>query len=152
MNQAARITRDIVVEEIFPHALETIWKALTSGGLIARWLMEPKGFEPVVGNRFTFQTTPAGEWDGTIRCEVLEVEPNRRFAHSWKGGHDGNQGYGSRLDTTVTWTLEPVDGGTRVTLTHAGFELPRNETAYQNMGGGWKKVVPRLRAIANDLN
>lgn len=145
-------THDIVVQEVFPHAPETIWKALTSGALIARWLMEPVGFEPVVGNRFTFQTTPAGEWDGTIHCEVLEAVPNRRFAYSWKGGHDGNAGYGSLLDTLVTWALEASEGGTRVTLTHAGFEMPRNETAFRNMSGGWQKVVPRLRAIAGDLN
>ncbi|MDH6229926.1 uncharacterized protein YndB with AHSA1/START domain [Mesorhizobium soli] len=145
-------TQDIVVQEVFPHAPETIWKALTNGALIARWFMEPSGFEPVVGNRFTFHTTPAGQWDGTIRCEVIEAVPNRRFAYSWKGGHDGNEGYGSSLDTVVTWALEPAEAGTRVTLTHAGFEMPRNETAYRNMGGGWKKVVPRLGAIADDLN
>lgn len=37
-------TQDIVVDEVFPHAPETIWKVLTTGGLIARWLMEPRGF------------------------------------------------------------------------------------------------------------
>ncbi|PSJ61208.1 SRPBCC family protein [Pseudaminobacter soli (ex Li et al. 2025)] len=145
-------TQDIVVEEVFPHAPETIWKALTSGALIARWLMEPVGFEPVIGNRFTFRTTPAGQWDGTIHCEVLEATPNRRFAYSWKGGHASNDGYGSWLETVVTWALEPTEAGTRVTLIHAGFEMPRNETAYRNMSGGWKKVVPRLGAIADDLN
>jgi hypothetical protein len=30
-------TRDIVVEEVFPHASETIWKTLTTGELIGRW-------------------------------------------------------------------------------------------------------------------
>ena len=145
-------TQDIVVQEVFPHAPDTIWQALTSGALIARWLMEPVGFEPVVGNRFTFHTTPAGQWDGTIQCEVIEAVPNRRFAYSWKGGHDGNEGYGSLLDTVVTWDLHAIEAGTRVTLTHAGFEMPRNETAFRNMSGGWQKVLPRLGAIADDLN
>lgn len=152
MMEAALITKaqDIVVDDIFPHGAETIWKTLTSGDLIARWLMPPAGFDPKVGNRFTFKTTPAGEWDGTIRCEVLEVVPNRRFSYSWKGGHDGNSGYGSPLDTIVTWTLEPVDDGTRVRLVHSGFVLPKNETAFRNMGEGWKKVVPRLRAATDE--
>ncbi len=57
-------TQDIVVEEVFPHTPETIWKALTTGALISRWLMPPTGFAPVEGTRFTFQTTPAGAWDG----------------------------------------------------------------------------------------
>ena len=40
MNDAALKgdTQDIVVDEVFPHAPETIWKALTTGELIARWI------------------------------------------------------------------------------------------------------------------
>jgi len=142
-------TREIVVDEILPHAPEMIWKALTSGALMERWLkMTPTGFEPVAGNRFTYQTTPAGEWDGTIRCEVLEIVPNRRFVYSWQGGHEDNVGYGSLLDTVVTFTLEKAGGGTRLRLVHSGFRLPRNETAYRNMSGGWTGVVSRIGAIA----
>ncbi|MBX3583477.1 MAG: SRPBCC domain-containing protein [Rhizobiaceae bacterium] len=153
MNDAASTidTQKIVVDEIFPHAPETIWKALTTGELIGRWLMEAHGFEPVVGNRFTYRTTPAGEWDGTIRCEVLEVVANERLVYSWKGGHEGNVGYGSRLDTIVTWTLVRVPDGTRVRVVHSGFVLPRNESAYRNMSDGWKTVVRRLDATTAGL-
>ena len=83
-------TQDIVVDEVFPHAPETIWKTLTTGALMARWLMEPRGFAPVQGTRFTYQTKPAGAWDGTIHCEVLEVVPNERFVYAWRGGHESN--------------------------------------------------------------
>lgn len=146
MSNAAVIAdhRDIVVDEVFPHAPAALWKALTDGALIARWLMPPSGFEAVVGKQFTFTTRPAGAWDGVIRCEVLEVVPNERFAYSWKGGHDGNEGYGSRLETVVTWILTKVDQGTRLRLVHSGFVLPRNDTAYRNMSEGWTKVVERL--------
>ena len=48
------IVQDIVLNEVFPHAPETIWKALTSAQLIARWLMPPTGFEAIQGNAFTF--------------------------------------------------------------------------------------------------
>lgn len=150
MNEAAQDTRSdaIVVDEIFPHAPETIWKTLTSGDLMERWLgMAPSGFEPEAGNRFTYRTTPAGAWDGTIRCEVLEVIPNRRFVYAWRGGHDGNVGYGAPLDTLVTFTLEKVESGTRLRLVHSGFVLPRNETAYRGMSGGWSKVVARIGAV-----
>jgi uncharacterized protein YndB with AHSA1/START domain len=152
MNDAAlkSDTQDIVVDEVFPHAPETIWKTLTTGELIARWMMPPTGFEPMKGKHFTFQTTPAGAWDGVIRCQVLEVMPNERFVYAWKGGHEGNVGYGSRLDTVVTWILSRVENGTRVRLVHSGFVLPQNDTALKNMGEGWKKVVPRLRAITDE--
>jgi len=155
MNDAASKsgTQDIVVDEVFPHAPETIWKTLTIGELIGRWLlMAPTGFEPETGKRFTFQTTPAGGWDGIIHCQVLEVMPNERLAYAWKGGHEGNVGYGSRLDTVVTWTLSRVENGTRVRLVHSGFVLPTNDTAFKNMSEGWKKVVKSVGAIADGLD
>jgi uncharacterized protein YndB with AHSA1/START domain len=152
MSQIAMMpkTQEIVLEEVMPHAPETVWQALTSGLLIARWLMEATGFEPVVGNRFTYKTKPAGAWDGTIHCEVLEVVPHTRFAYAWRGGDAGNVGYGSKLDTVVTWTLTKVPEGTRLKLVHSGFETPRNDTAFENMGKGWRTIVPRIAAIISE--
>ena len=141
-------TQDIVVDEVFAHAPETIWKTLTTGELIGRWLMMPTGFEPVKGKHFTFQTTPGGAWDGVIHCEVLEAKPNERLAYSWKSGHEGTVGYGSRLDTVVTFTLSRVGNGTRLRLVHSGFVLPKNDTAFKSMSEGWTKVVRNLDTIA----
>ena len=144
-------TQDIVVDEAFPHAPETIWRTLTTGELIARWiLMTPTGFEPVKGKHFTFQTRPAGAWDGIIHCQVLEVTPNKRLVYAWKGGHEGNVGYGSRLDTVVTWILSRVGDGTRLRLVHSGFVLPKNDSAFRNMSDGWKKVVQSIGDIAGE--
>jgi uncharacterized protein YndB with AHSA1/START domain len=141
-------TQDIAVDEFFPHAPETIWKTLTTGDLIGRWMMPATGFEPAAGNRFTFRTKPAGAWDGTIHCQVLEAIPNERLVYSWKGGHEGNVGYGAPLDTVVTWTLARAQNGTRLRLVHSGFVTPRNESALKTMGEGWKKVVHSLGDIA----
>lgn len=145
-------SQEIVVEEIFPHAPETIWKTLTAGELISRWLgMKPTGFEAVKGARFTYQTTPAPSWDGLIHCEVLEVKRNERLSYSWRGGHASNdQQYGSLLDTVVTFTLAKVEGGTRLRVVHSGFVTPRNDTAYRNMSGGWVKVVGRLGNVSSE--
>jgi uncharacterized protein YndB with AHSA1/START domain len=144
-------SRQIVVDEVFPHALEVVWKTLTTPGMMGRWLhMKPAGFAPVARTRFTYQTTPAGEWDGVIQCEVLEAVPLQRLAFAWRGGHEGNVGYGSRLDTVVTFTLAAVEGGTRVRLVHSGFVLPKNETAFQNMSNGWTKVIQTIGALAEE--
>jgi uncharacterized protein YndB with AHSA1/START domain len=152
MNYAAlkSDTQDIVVDEVLPHAPETIWKALTTGELIGRWLMTPTGFEPVKGKNFTFQTTPGGAWDGVIHCQVLEAMPNERLVYAWKSGHEGNVGFGSPLDTVVTFILSRVENGTRLRLVHSGFVLPRNDTAFKNMSVGWKQVVPSIGAIAGE--
>ena len=144
-------TQDIVISEVLPHAPETLWRALTTGGLIGRWLMTPSGFEPVEGNRFTFQTTPAGQWDGVIHCEVLQVIPNKRLAFAWRGGHESNVGYGSQLDTVVSFDLAPASEGTRLRLVHSGFILSKNETAFRSMSEGWKGVVHKIDEVAGDV-
>jgi uncharacterized protein YndB with AHSA1/START domain len=151
MNDAAQKseTNEIVVDEAFPHAPETIWKALTTGELIGRWLkMTPTGFEAVAGKRFTFQTTPGGAWDGVIHCQVLEATPNQRLVYAWKSGHAGNVEYGAPLDTVVTFILSKVEDGTRLRLVHSGFVLPKNDTAFRKMGAGWKMCVPSIGVIA----
>jgi uncharacterized protein YndB with AHSA1/START domain len=153
MTQAAvkSATQDIVVEEVFPHAPETIWRTLTTGELIGHWLMmKPTGFEPVKGVRFTFRTTPAGAWDGVIHCDLLEVMRNARLSYSWQGGHESNAQYGSRLDTIVTLTLAKAEGGTRLRLVHSGFVTPKNDSTFKNMSEGWKKVVGRIGALSGE--
>ncbi len=143
--------REIVIDDVFPHSAEAIWATLVRPELMARWLkMTPTGFAPVVGTTFTYQTSPAGKWDGTIRCEVIEVEPNQRLAYAWRGGHADNVGYGSLLDTVVTLTLEPVVDGTRLRIVHSGFVLPRNESAYTNMSNGWVGVAQRIGEISGE--
>ena len=144
---AASESQAIRLEDVFPHAPTVLWRALTDGALMARWLMAPTGFRAEVGPRFTCSTRPAGDWNGTISCEVLEVVAERRLAFSWCSGHRDNEGYGATLETVVTFTLTPVEAGTRLSLVHAGF-LPRNDTAYRSMGEGWKTVLTRLDAVA----
>ena len=151
MNDVATVTgsQQIVVDEVFPHTLDVVWKALTAPGMMGRWLkMQPTGFQPIVGTRFTYQTTPAGDWDGVIHCQVLEATPNRRLAYSWTGGHEANVGYGSKLDTVVTFDLSAARNGSRLRMVHSGFVLPKNETAFKGMSEGWKSVVQRIDAVA----
>jgi uncharacterized protein YndB with AHSA1/START domain len=146
----AAATRDIVVEDVVPQPPEKVWKALTTAQLIGQWLM-PNDFEPVVGKRFTFKTKPIGDWDGVVHCEVLEIVPHRRLVYSWKGGSDSNDSssnYGSKLDSVVTWTLQPEGRGTRLRLVHAGFRSPQNDFAYDAMSPGWGRIMGRFSEIA----
>jgi len=144
----AGATRDIVVEDFFPHPPERVWKALTTAEIIGRWLM-PNDFEAVVGRRFTFTTRPMGDWDGVVRCEVLDVVPQRRLVYSWRGGSD--TGNPAPLDSTVTWTLQPEGNGTRLRMVHAGFRSPQNDSAYDAMSPGWRHLIGRLGEIAATL-
>jgi uncharacterized protein YndB with AHSA1/START domain len=146
MTDLANKTRSILIEEEFPHAPAVLWCALSDGAIMAKWMMPPKGFAPIVGQHFTFTTKAAGAWDGTIRCQVLRLEVERVLEFSWTGGDAGNVGYGAPLSTTVTMTLTATETGTRLRLEHAGFALPENQVAYDNMSGGWKTVLGRIGA------
>ncbi len=140
-------THDIVLDEVIPHSPAALWKALASGDLINRWLMVQKGFEPVKGNTFSFQTPPADDWDGVIHCEILDILPNERLVYSWKSGVQTSNGYVPRLDTLVTWTLTKHEGGTRLRLVHSGFALPKDEAIFKNINAGWPRIIPKLIAL-----
>ena len=133
----------IVFEKVLPYPAETIWHALTTTEVIAKWLM-PNDFVARVGHRFNFRTRPMGDWDGVVQCEVLVCEPPRLLAYSWKGGSDKDPARGSRLDTEVRWTLTPVADGTHVRMEHDGFVLPKDAFAFEGMKPGWGRVLDRI--------
>jgi uncharacterized protein YndB with AHSA1/START domain len=153
MNTAASATdtQSIIVEYTLAHPPEKVWRALTDPELVERWLM-PNDLRAVVGHRFTFRSRPIPGWDGICHCEVLEVEPNRRLAYTWRGGSDELPDYGARLDTVVTWTLTPTPGGTLLRLVHSGFTA-KNAFAFETMGKGWRdKVGDRIAAAAATID
>jgi uncharacterized protein YndB with AHSA1/START domain len=130
-----------------PHAPEKIWRALTQSALIAEWLMK-NDFQPAVGHRFNFRSTPIAGWNGVADCEVLVLEPPRRLA--WSQCGSGEQA-ADGLKSVVTWTLTPVAGGTHVRMEHAGFR-PQDEAGYRVMSGGWPRVVASLERVAAGLD
>jgi uncharacterized protein YndB with AHSA1/START domain len=87
------------------------------------------------------------DWDGVVQCEVLACEPPKLLRYSWKGGADSNPAYGSRLDSTVTWTLTPVEGGTHLRMVHDGFVFPGNQFAYDAMSPGWGRVLDGVARV-----
>ncbi len=141
-------TQTIVVEYQLARPPEKVWRALTEPRLLAAWLME-NDIAPVVGHRFTMRAQPTPGWDGVVHCEVLEVDAPRRLRYAWRGGSDAiAAGYGGRLDTEVTWTLTPAEGGgTLLRLEHAGFTAA-NAFAFENMGKGWRgKIAERIEQV-----
>src|SRR5258708_37024577 len=95
MTTTAGQTRTPVIEREMLHSPEKIWRALTEGQLIEQWLMKNE-FQPVVGHRFNFRSTPVQNWDGIINSEVLAAEPITRLAYGWSF---------LWLETVVTWRL-----------------------------------------------
>jgi uncharacterized protein YndB with AHSA1/START domain len=128
-----------------PHPPEKMWRALTQGALIEEWLM-PNDFQPVVGHRFNFRSTPMPHWNGVVDCEVLVVEPNQRLSYRWKRfgrrGRDGDQD-DRHLDAGA-------NGGTQVRMEQSGFRL-EDARNYQGANYGWQKYVAGLERVAAGL-
>jgi uncharacterized protein YndB with AHSA1/START domain len=140
MNEAAA-SRSLVIEREMPHPPEKIWRALTQGALIEEWLMK-NDFQPVVGHRFSFRSTPVPGWDGVINSEVLEIEPNSKLAYSW-----GTMGTMSM----VTWTLTPTKGGTHLRMEQTGFRSEQDAN-YKGATYGWTKFIGNMERVVGGLD
>lgn len=131
--------RELVLTFELDHPPEKVWRALTEPQLLARWLMQTD-LVPVVGQHFQFKRDPLPHWDGTVNCEILEIEELRTISYTWRA---------LGLDTVVTWTLERTSTGTRLVLVQAGFEADQKQ-ALGGARGGWKSMageaLPRVLA------
>jgi uncharacterized protein YndB with AHSA1/START domain len=140
MSNSAEGTRSLVVERVFPHAPEKLWRALTEGPLLEQWMMK-NDFAPEVGRRFQFRADPMPNWNGIVDCEVLVVEPMRRLAYNWGVGPAAGG-----LQWVVEWTLTPVDGGTQVRMEQSGFTADQQQ-AYAGANYGWQKFFGGLEKV-----
>lgn len=141
MSNSAENTRSLVIERVFPHTPEKLWRALTETPLIAQWLLK-NDFAPTVGHKFQFRSEPMPQWDGVIDCEVLVVDPLKQLSYSWNA---------LGLESVVLFTLAPTQGGTHLRMEHSGFR-PDQQTAYQGANYGWQKFLGGLeRVLAGDM-
>jgi len=124
-----------------PHPPAKVWRALTDPALVAQWLMETD-MPAARGKAFSFRAEPMPYWDGIVHSEIMELEPQKRLRYTWKGGPGA-----AALDTMVTWSLSPMEGGTRLELEHSGFK-PGQRQAFGGAKAGWEgKVGVRMAAV-----
>lgn len=149
MTDTTADSRTVEIDQFYPHPPQRVWRALTTPELMARWLMEPTGFAPVIGTRFSFRTQPmpAANFSGEIACEVIEVVDGERLTISWADAHTGEP-----AGWLVSWTLHAEGSGTRVILRHSGFD-PDDDVqrrARTIMGNGWARIADQLGMVLND--
>jgi uncharacterized protein YndB with AHSA1/START domain len=140
MSNPADTTRSLVIERVFAHPPEKLWRALTVSPLLAQWMMN-NDFEPVAGHKFQFRAEPMPNWNGIVDCEVLIVDPLKSLTYSWGVG-----GSESGMQWVVEWTLTPADGGTHVRMEQSGFH-PDQQAAYQGANYGWQRFFGNLERV-----
>jgi uncharacterized protein YndB with AHSA1/START domain len=125
---------DLHFERRYPAPVERVWWAITDPDALARWYMPADGLVAEPGRRFTLHDADAKGWSGWLDCEVLAVEPLRRFAYRSIERRD-------HLVTDVTWTLTEQADGTLVRLDHTGFTGWNGLVAGTILRFGWRRLL-----------
>lgn len=117
-----------------PHRPEKVWRALTDPALLTEWLLPVAGFSLEPGAAFRIQTEPHPDWDGTVQCQVVAIDVDRKLSYTWSV---------PGLKTVVTFTLTPTVSGTHLVLVQSGFTANQKQAC----GGaryGWRLMGGRL--------
>ena len=141
MTDTAENTQTLVIERVFAHPPQKLWRALTESSLLAQWLMK-NDFQSAPGHKFKFRAEPMPQWDGVIDCEVLAVEPMKSLSYTWAA---------LGLDSVVLFTLTPVDTGTHLRMEQSGFRADQSR-AYGGAKYGWQSFLENLDRMLNGEN
>jgi len=122
---------------------DRVFQALTTREIVD-WWVNPGVFDTRewsgdvrVGGRWRASGVARGA-SYTLEGEFLEVDPPRKLVQTWH--RLGTPG----APSTLTYLLEPIVGGTRLTVRHAGIVAPDQR---QNMSAGWCSSFDRLSEI-----
>jgi uncharacterized protein YndB with AHSA1/START domain/uncharacterized protein YciI len=146
-NERARAVADVTagvvlafVEIAVPP--ERVFRALTTDEITQWW----GSAELYRTTQYSADLRPGGRWrtdgvgaDGSafyVEGEFLEIDPPRKLVQTWKAAWDGNN------ETTITYNLEAIEGGTRVTVRHEGFADRRDSC--RGHAQGWERVLDWL--------
>ncbi|HMA92628.1 MAG TPA: SRPBCC domain-containing protein [Polyangiaceae bacterium] len=127
-------TESILFEFDLKHSPKKVWRALTEPALVAEWLLPAIELKLEPGASFIFRAPPQPGWDGTVNCQVLEIEPLTKLSWKWVVGD---------LNTVVTFTLTPTASGTRLVLVQSGF-TPSQKRNLAGARYGWKSMGGKL--------
>lgn len=122
---------------VLPVTTEEAFALLTDPDRLRRWKTVSARVDLRVGGEYRYTVVPGHVAAGTF----TEVDPGRRIVFGW--GWEGAPDLGPDA-STVTITIEPVEGGTLVRLVHEGLT---DEQAASHMEG-WNHFFERLERAA----
>jgi len=113
-----RIEKVIVLEA----ALARVWRAISSAREFGAWFgVNLDGAVFVPGARVQGQITTPGYEQYTFVATIERMEPERYLSFRWPSTKPGEDPAG-KPTTLVEFKLEPVPGGTRLTVVESGFD------------------------------
>lgn len=122
---------------VLPVTPDEAFALITEPDRLRRWQAVAAVVDLRAGGSYRWTITPGHVAAGTFH----EVEPGRRIVFGW--GWDGNADLPSDA-STVTVTIEPVEGGSLVTLLHEGLD----EVQAKAHAEGWDHYFERLQRLA----
>jgi uncharacterized protein (TIGR03086 family) len=122
---------------VLPVSPDEAFALITEPERLRRWKTVTATVDLRVGGSYRFTVLPGNIAEGTYR----EIEPGRRIVFGW--GWEGNPDL-PKDASTVTITVEPVEGGSRVTLVHEGL----TEDQAVAHAEGWNHFFERLERLA----
>jgi len=124
-----------------PASPAAAWKALTEPERIAEWFTDASPLGGV-GDAYRLDFGEGSVVEGVIR----NVEPERAFSHTWVWSDAEPV-----QETLVTWSVEPADGGARITLTHEGWaDAGLDEAARDDHEAYWSGYLDDLVDILGE--
>lgn len=137
---------EIKLSIVIDAPLEAVWQALLDPETLNRWIASAAEVDPRPGGRYAFgwQYDLDGRQVIGGPTTILDMVPLERLVLDWPDW----RGDPAVPKQTITWTLAPEAGRTRVTLVHGGFSRPADVSDYP-FGWGW--FLGRLReAVEGD--
>jgi uncharacterized protein YndB with AHSA1/START domain len=125
-------------------AADKVWAAITEAELLARWFPQTVDLPAMaVGATGTF----AFEGHGNVHVVIEELDPPHMIAYRWGNESGEPPAVGSGASTVFRFTLDPVDGGTRLTVVESGFDTLKDPSArMEDNRGGWDWELNELVA------
>ena len=133
-------------EMILKASRDKVWDAITRPDMLTQWFAHKMNVSTlVIGQEFVFDWRPDY---GYSRAVVVQLDPKSHFAYRWENGMDDHDTPFTECPTTlVTFELEEVEGGTRLTVTETGIRTMRNPArVYEENSRGWETELGELKA------
>lgn len=138
--------RTVEASTIIAAPPEAVFDQIATMDGVRRWLGIGSTIELSVGGAYEWYFDPRASFGsrGTEGSQVLGFAPGRMLCVAWNVPPTLKRVRGER--TWVTFLVEPVRGGTRLTVIHAGFgDSPGWNEAFRYYENGWPQVVAQLR-------